>query len=144
MFVIRPVDDKAVQEALCAACACPYLAEDFAYFAADLNEDGTQITGILGVCQFVLREGYGIVHHLAPFPGTFDEEVMTIMVRTAMEFSHRCGCAAMVLDEGAVEPAFAEKIGFRKMDEKYQIDLVTFFKSPCGYQAQLEKEQNEK
>ncbi len=144
MFVIRPVEDKGVQEALCAACACPYVAEDFAYFAADLNEDGTQITGILGVCQFTLREGYGLVHQLVPFPGTFDEEVMTIMIRTAMEFTHRCGCGAMVLEEGACDTAFAEKIGFRKGDgdTRYRIDLVTFYKSPCGYQAKLEKEQH--
>ncbi len=145
MFVIRPIDDKAVQEALCEACACPYLAEDFAYFAADLNEDGTKITGILGMCQFALREDCGILHQLTPFPGTFDEEVMTIMVRTAMEFTHRCGCAAMVLDENAMDAAFAEKIGFRKTEDgQYRIDLVTFFKSPCGYQARLEKEQKER
>lgn len=144
MFVIRPVDDKAVQEALCATCGCSYVAEDFAYFAADLNEDGTKITGILGVCQFALREDYGIVHHLTPFPGTFDEEVMIIMVRTAMEFTHRCGCGTMVLDSGAVESAFAEKIGFRLVDGRYQIDLVTFFKSPCAYTARLEKENSEK
>ena len=30
MFVIRPVDNKDIQEELCGACQCAYLAEDFA------------------------------------------------------------------------------------------------------------------
>ena len=114
MFVIRPVDNKEIQEELCGACQCAYLAEDFAYFAADLSEDGS-------------------------FPGTFDEEVMIIMIRTAMEFVHRCGCSTMILAEGACDPAFGEKIGFRMQDGQYQIDLVEFYKSPCHFQAKLTK-----
>lgn len=143
MFVIRPVEDKGVQEALCTACTCPYIAEDFAYFAANLNEDGTKLAGILGVCQFTLGEGYGLVHHLAPYPGTWDEEVLTIMVRTAMEFTYRCGCTAMVLDAGACDEEFAKKIGFRMMDGKLQIDLTAFYRSPCSYQAKLDREKED-
>lgn len=143
MFVIRPVDDKAVQEELCGVCQCSYLAEDFAYFAADLSDDGTKLLGILGICQFALKNDCGIVHHLQPMPGTFDEEVMIIMVRTAMEFVHRCGGKTMLLAEGACDPAFGEKIGFRLTDGQYRIDLVEFYKSPCHYQAKLTKKNDE-
>lgn len=139
MFVIRPVDNKGIQEELCGVCQCGYIAEDFAYFAADLSEDGSKLLGILGICQFALKDTCGIVHNLQPFPGTFDEEVMIIMVRTAMEFVHRCGCGTMILAEGACDPAFGEKIGFRLKDGQYQIDLVEFYKSPCHFQAKLTK-----
>jgi len=140
MFVIRPVSDKALQEELCSVCTCPYLAEDFSYFAADLSEDGSKLLGILGICQFGIRATCGVIHHLQPYPGTFDEEVMTIMARTAMEFVHRCGCDTMVLDAAACSSDFAQKIGFRP-DENgiYTIDLVEFYKSPCRFQAKLTK-----
>ncbi|MBQ8643020.1 MAG: hypothetical protein IJ480_12485 [Clostridia bacterium] len=139
MFVIRPVDDKNIQKELCGVCQCDYLAEDFAYFAADLSEDGSKLLGILGICQFALQNDCGIVHHLQPLPGTFDEEVLIIMVRTAMEFVHRCGCGTMVLADGACSRDFGEKIGFRLQDGQYQINLVDFYKSPCRYQAKLTK-----
>ncbi len=139
MFVIRPVNDKGIQEELCGVCGCSYLAEDFAYFAADLSEDGTKLLGILGICQFALKNDQGVVHNLQPMPGTFDEEVMIIMIRTAMEFVHRCGCKTMVLAEGACDSAFGEKIGFRLTDGEYRINLVEFYKSPCSFQAKLTK-----
>ncbi len=140
MFVIRPVSDKSIQEELCAHCGVPYLPADFAYFAADLNDDGTKLLGILGICQFALGEDCGIIHHLTPAPGTFDEEVMIIMARTAMEFVHRCEGKTMLLAEGACDTAFGEKVGFRLEDGEYKIDLVEFYKSPCHYQAKLNKE----
>jgi len=139
MFVIRPVNDKGIQEELCGVCGCSYLAEDFAYFAADLSEDGTKLLGILGICQFALKNDQGVVHNLQPMPGTFDEEVMIIMIRTAMEFVHRCGCETMVLAKGACDTAFGEKIGFRLTDGEYRINLVEFYKSPCSFQAKLTK-----
>ena len=139
MFVIKPIDDKNIQEELCGVCQCAYLAEDFAYFAADLSEDGSKLLGILGICQFALQEDCGIVHTLQPMPGTFDEEVMIIMIRTAMEFVHRCGCETMILAEGACDTAFGEKIGFRLTDGQYRINLVEFYKSPCSFQAKLTK-----
>ena len=143
MFVIRPVDNKAIQKELCGVCQCGYRAEDFAYFAADLSEDGSKLLGILGICQFALQNDCGVVHNLQSFPGTFDEEVMIIMVRTAMEFVHRIGCGTMILADGACDPAFGEKIGFRSVDGQYQIDLVEFYKSPCHYQAKLTKKDEE-
>ncbi len=147
MFVIRPVNDKNIQEELCTLCGVPFLPGDFAYFAADLSDDGSKLLGILGICQFSLDEAGGTVHHLTPAPGTFDEEVLIIMVRTAMEFVHRClgdsaGEKTMVLAEGACDAAFGEKIGFRLVDGTYQIDLVEFYKSPCHYQAKLTKKED--
>ncbi len=143
MFVIRPVNDKNIQEELCQTCGVPYIPADFAYFAADLSDDGSKLLGILGICQFSMTEAGGTVHHLTPFPGTFDEEVMIIMVRTAMEFVHRCGGKTMLLADGACETAFGEKIGFRLTEGEYQIDLVEFYKSPCHYQAKLTKKEGE-
>ena len=50
-----------MQQELCAICDTPYLAEDFAYLAANVNEDGTKITGILGICQLSIdADGYVI------------------------------------------------------------------------------------
>ncbi|MBR5445673.1 MAG: hypothetical protein IKV57_06100 [Clostridia bacterium] len=143
MFVIRPVEDKGVQEELCGVCGCSYIAEDFAYFAANITPDGAKLLGILGICQFAFKNDCGIVHNLQPMPGTFDEEVMIIMIRTAMEFVHRCGGKTMVLAEGACDAAFAKQIGFRLTDGEYRIDLEAFYRSPCSYQAKLAQSHEE-
>ena len=143
MFVIRPVEDKGVQEELCGVCGCSYIAEDFAYFAANITPDGAKLLGILGICQFAFKNDCGIVHNLQPMPGTFDEEVMIIMIRTAMEFVHRCGGKTMVLADGACDAAFAKQIGFRLTDGEHRIDLVEFYKSPCSFQAKLARSHEE-
>jgi len=144
MFVIRPVSDKNLQKEICSACQCSYLPDDFAYFAADLSDDGTKLLGILGICQFSIQKDSGVLHKLQPFPGTFDEEVMIIMTRTAMEFVHRCGCVSMVWENGAYDIEFAKKTGFRPdQDGVYRIDLEEFYKSPCHFQAALNKKNEE-
>jgi len=140
MFVVKPVQDKNIQEELCKVCGCTYLPADFAYFAANLNDDGSKLLGILGICQFSIIEDRGLLHNLTPFPQTFDEEVMTIMVRTVMEFIHRCQGKALVLAPDAMEADFARRIGFTPgTDGLMQINLVEFFQSPCHFQAKIQK-----
>lgn len=140
MFIVRPIEDKELQKELCAVCDTPYLVEDFAYLAANVNEDGTKITGILGVCQLAIDKDSGVFHTIRPMAGAFDEEVMIIMVRTAMSFLYRIDVAAARIADGALDGCpngFAKKLSFRAGDDGvYRIDLEKFFASPCRFQAE--------
>lgn len=143
MFIVRPIEDKALQKELCAVCDTPYLAEDFAYLAANVNEDGTRITGILGICQLSLDVDGGLFHTVQPAPGTFDEEVMIILVRTAMSFLYRIDVKHARLADTALAncpDGFATKLCFHAdTTGSYRIDLVKFFASPCHFQSETQK-----
>ncbi|MBE6568654.1 MAG: hypothetical protein E7658_00365 [Ruminococcaceae bacterium] len=134
MFKITPIEDKAMQEELCELHNTKYLPADFCYLAANVNDDGSKILGLLGLCQCYFRGESGIIHNVTPFPGTYDEEVIIIMVRTAMSFLYRCGIQDVILDEGACDPVLAKKMGFLP-DENGNpaIDLKRFYISPCHY-----------
>ncbi len=143
MFIVRPIEDKALQKELCTVCDAPYFAEDFAYLAANVDEDGTKITGILGICQFSIDADGGVFHTVQPTPGIFDEEVMIILVRTAMSFLYRIDVSDARLAEEALlhcPNGFAKKLSFRT-DENgiWRIDLTKFFASPCRFQAEAQK-----
>lgn len=143
MFIVRPIEDKALQQELCAICDTPYLAEDFAYLAANVNGDGTKITGILGICQLSIDADGGIFHTVQPAPGIFDEEVMIILVRTAMSFLYRIDVTNARLADSALAhcpDGFAKKLSFRADNEGiYRMDLDKFFASPCHFQAEAQK-----
>ena len=134
MFKITPVEDKAMQEELCELCGTAFLSGDFCYLAANVSDDGTKILGLLGVCQCYFRGESGIIHNVAPFPGTYDEEVLIIMVRTAMSFLYRCGVAKVILDENACDAELTKKMGFLPDETgSLSIDLKRFYISPCHY-----------
>ncbi len=143
MFIVRPIEDKTLQKELCAVCDTSYIAKDFAYLAANVNEDGTKITGILGICQFSIDADGGVFHTIQPVPDTFDEEVMIILVRTAMSFLYRIDVQNARLADAALAdcPAgFAKKLSFCADAEGiYRIDLAKFFASPCRFQAEAQK-----
>ncbi len=140
MFIVRPIEEKELQKELCTVCDTPYYAEDFAYLAANVNEDGTKITGILGVCQFAIDKDGGVFHTIRPMADSFDEEVMIILVRTAMSFLHRIDVAAARFTDAVLAgcpDGFAKKLSFRADDDHvYRIDLNKFFASPCHFQAE--------
>lgn len=144
MFIVQPIEDKQIQKELCAVCETLFIPEDFAYLAANVNEDGSKITGILGICQFTVDKNGGVFHTVKPIPGGFDEEVMIIMVRTAMSFLYRIDVHTAMIANGALTgcpEGFIQKISFQAGEDRiYRIDLDKFFASPCRFQADAAKD----
>ena len=134
MLVIKPIQDKAVQRKLVEACGGTYDETAFAYCAKDCEDDGETLRHLIGVCQFTLLRGKGVIQHLRAFPNVEDDEALMIMCRAAMSFLFRCAAETAEFCED--NPALAEKLDFlADADGRRIIDLKRFYGSPCHYRA---------
>ena len=133
MFAVKPLQDKNVQKELCALLKTEYKSDSLAYFAADLNEDGTAIIGIIGILQFKMSEDVGEILTLAPAKSKENDEAMIIMERAAMSFMHRSGMKKMIMKKTAGPEAVLKKSGLPQKDDTYYVDLDVFFDSPCHF-----------
>lgn len=132
MLLVKPVIDKSVQLSLCELCGVLFNDDAYAYFAADTNEDATKINHIIGICQFSMHNGENIITDLSYAPQTEDEEAMIIMARTVMNFMYRCEVAKVYISSN-VDEKLIQKLGFKKEDGNFELDLNEFYKSPCRF-----------
>ena len=133
MFAVKPLQDRSVQMELCQALETEYIENSLAYFAADLNEDGSAITGIIGILQFKMNEENGEILTLVPATGKEDDEAMIIMLRACMSFMWRSGIKLMTMNSLAGPDAVLSRSGLPKKDGIYFVDLDKFFHSPCHF-----------
>jgi len=133
MFAVKPLQDKSVQSQLCSLLDTEYIPDSLAYFAADLEDDGTAIKGIIGILQFSMNDEEGEILTLIPAPGKEDDEAMIIMERACMSFMWRSGMKRMIMKETAGPAVVLSRSGLPKKDGAYTVDLDVFFSSPCHY-----------
>lgn len=133
MFAVKPLEDKNVQRELCALLNTEYMPDSLAYFAADLNDDGSAILGIIGILQFKMSEESGEILTLIPAIGKEDDEAMIIMERAAMSFMWRSGIKKMTMKETAGPDVVLSRSGLQKKNGEYFVDLDVFFESPCHF-----------
>ncbi len=133
MFAVKPLQDKNVQKELCALLNTEYISDSLAYFAADLNDDGSAILGIIGILQFKMKEETGEILTLVPAAGKEDDEAMIIMERAAMSFMWRSGIKKLTIKETAGPTTVLSRSGLPKKDGEYFVDLDLFFESPCHF-----------
>lgn len=133
MFAVKPLQDKSVQSQLCSLLDTEYIPDSLAYFAADLEDDGTAIKGIIGILQFSMNDEEGEILTLIPAPGKEDDEAMIIMERACMSFMWRSGMKRMIMKESAGPEAVLSRSGLPQKDGVYTVDLDVFFSSPCHY-----------
>ena len=135
MLKVLPIQTKARQEELCAACGSEFLPDALAY-AAYADEV------FCGVCQFKLAPEGGKILSLASIPGHETFQPMYVMGRAALSFMETCGAERAVflpaVDEGS--RLLVRAIGFRETDGVWSCDLRGMFDSPCsggdlGYDA---------
>ncbi|MBQ4067041.1 MAG: hypothetical protein IJD22_05295 [Clostridia bacterium] len=110
-----------------------YIPDSLAYFAADLADDGSSVTGIIGILQFRMGEEEAEILTLVPAAGKESDEAMIIMERAAMSFMWRSGMKRMTMKESAGPEAVLSRSGLPKKDFTYFVDLDRFFDSPCHY-----------
>lgn len=124
MLIIKPIQDKALQEELCQKCDITYKADLLAYGAWVSDE-------FVGICQFRMGNE-GLIADLAKAVGTDDGEAMFIMGRQTMNYMDLHGTHVSYF-EGDCPEDFIKWLGFRRNDEgRWYLDLATFFKSPCS------------
>jgi len=122
MLVIKPVESKADQEKYCAMCGILWDPDAYAYAAHD---------GRIFVCltQFHILEDFGCIYDIAEPPGTDDMEVALLTARAALNFIDLCGAPrALMRTEYKDLP---RKLGFRKADGEWTLELRGYFEKPC-------------
>lgn len=126
MLTVLPIQDKNEQKDLTAICGIEFDANAFAYRA----DDGD----FLGVIQFKFTNDIGEISGFNYAPGTSDNEAMIIMLRTAMNFMHRCGIKNSSLDAKTTPESLIKLSGYSKeQGDIYTIDLDKFYVSPCHF-----------
>jgi len=140
MFKVQPLRAKEVQEELAASLGVPYYPNTYAFFTVDLNEEGTKILSVLGMCQFEFSPDGAVIRSIAASPDAKGDEAIFIMVRTVMNFCYRAEIptiAVAVSDHPhdlTSDLSFVRSLGFRETSD-YVIDLKKFYRSPCHYNA---------
>lgn len=133
MFKVQPVRSKELQSELCKKLQCEYISDAYAFFAAEMNEDGSQVLSVFGICQFVLDPTESVIKSIAWDESHENDEAITIMVRAVMSFCHRAEVKSISVDPSAASEFTIKSWGFRNTDGKWSIDLNKFYISPCHY-----------
>ena len=138
MFKVQPLRSREVQEELAASLGVRYYDDTYAFFTVDMNEEGTQILSVIGMCQFEFSPNGAVIRSIAASPEAKGDEAVFIMVRTVMNFCYRAEIptiAIAVSDEPndlTADPSFVRALGFREVTDNV-IDLKKFYRSPCHY-----------
>ncbi len=130
MYVVKAIQDKALQKGICESLNVEYNEYALAYMAADLKEDGETIDEYIGICQFILQGDAEIITFNS-FPDRYDDEAVIVLLRAVMSFMHRCGAKMCYFEEGAAPEALIQRSGFISDRGKYLKDLEKFYSSKC-------------
>lgn len=138
MFKVQPLRSKEVQEELATSLGVAYYPNTYAFFTVDLNEEGTQILSVIGMCQFEFSPDGAVIRSIAVSPEFKGDESVFIMVRTVMNFCYRAEIPTIALtvsdnsNDLTSDLSFVRSLGFREKSD-YVIDLKKFYRSPCHY-----------
>lgn len=128
MLIIKPIQDKKYQEQVCASCGFNFNPSLFAYSE---KENDKLIAG----CQFDIlgKESvitdFGMVNSLPD-----DIEALIILGRAVMNFLELSGAETCIFDTSSNNnDNYAKALGFKLLNEKYQIKLKGLFDSKCSH-----------
>jgi hypothetical protein len=132
MLVIKPIEEKTRQQEMVTACGGTYNEAALAYAAYDCEEDSETVRFPIGVCQFSLKAGTGVIDTLRSYPDVSDDEALMIMARACTSFLFRCGFKTAVLTHGATDPKLALRLEFLPADDGTSVlDVVSYYTGPC-------------
>ncbi len=135
MFQVQPVRSRELQEQIATVLGCEYHKDTYAFFAGEVTDDGTTVTSIIGLCQFTFDPQMSVIRSLTPAPGSEEDEAMMILVRSVMYSVYRAEIPYISISEDVYPADKIKRMGFRKTDSGWQIDLKKFYDSPCHYNA---------
>jgi hypothetical protein len=103
-----------------------------------MDEEGTKILSIIGMCQFDYAPDSAVIKSIAASPDKKEDEAVFIMVRTVMNFCYRAEIPTIAIEisenpnDLTSDLSFVRSLGFREKSD-YVIDLKKFYRSPCHY-----------
>jgi len=133
MFKVQPVRSRELQAQLAALLNVPFFENTYAFYAGETNEDGTEITAVIGLCQFEFSPDKAKIVSIASPNNDMTDEAVFIMVRTVMNYCYRADIPTIVADDNAADEEYIKTLGFRKDGGEWSIDLKKFYRSPCHY-----------
>ena len=138
MFKVQPLRSKEVQHELAEALGVSFYENTYAFFTVDMDEEGTKILSIIGMCQFEYSPDGAVIKSIAASPDKKEDEAVFIMVRTVMNFCYRAEIPTIAIEisenpnDLTSDLSFVRSLGFREKSG-YVIDLKKFYRSPCHY-----------
>ena len=133
MLEVKPIQDKAAQEAACLRCGIPFDVNLLAY-AAEVDDE------LVGVCQFTMGPEGGSLRGMGTLVGREpDFEAMFVLGRAALNFIDLCGVHRATYDapiKNEEEARLIKAIGFDHLEDgRWFVDLTHFFEHPCQHHA---------
>lgn len=128
MFKISPVQNTDVAEEYLAACGKKFREGSFVYAMTDI-ESGE----LMGLSQFEILGGYGVIFDICAVFGKADDEAMFILGRQTMNFIDMCGAHICKADHDAADAAYLKMIGFKEQDGSYLCDMKGMFDGHCSH-----------
>ena len=128
MLIIKPIQDEALQRALCESCGVPFRAGALCY-QAHLGEGPDDEDVFVGVSQFSVGEVdgeriIGRIWDLVNAPDVDDEEALFIMGRQTLNFMDLTGTHEAYFEAKDGDNEHLIKwLGFRMTDGKWYYDL---------------------
>ncbi len=130
MFKITPVNDPKEASFAASLCKIEYIPECFMYKMFDI-ESGE----LLGISQFDIKEGHGIIKNFAFANGCSDFEAMFILARQTMNFINACGTEELYAETDSSDERLLHAVGFKKIEEGYFVNTHGMFDGKCDGHA---------
>lgn len=127
MFKISPVQDCNVAKKYLLLCGAEYKEGCFVYAMTDVDSGE-----IMGISQFEIANGFGMIIDLRPAKGTDDFEAMFILGRQTMNFIDICGMHICKADSNCGEESLIKAIGFKMINGEYICNTTGMFDGNCG------------
>lgn len=121
MLTIKPIEKKEEQEKACALCGVPYDADCMAY---SCDDDGR----FIGMAQFNIDSGAGVLCNLVTLPDVDDFEALFLMGRAVLNFVDLCGIHRAVGSDRTAPERVMKAVGFvRQPDGTWAADMTHMF-----------------
>ena len=129
MFHIFPIQEATTHKDFAARCGAHYRPDLFAYGMTD-----AETGALMGISQFELGDGEGVIFDLRPKAGTDDAEAMFILGRTTMSFIEKIGVTDCYAAADAGDPRLLRRIGFQPCEREGYLfcDLRGMFDGHCS------------
>ena len=130
MFKITPISDPKLQALYAKKCGTTAREGLFAYSMIDV-ESGE----LMGISQFEIGKGIGIIYDLREADGLNDFEAMFILGRQTMNFIDLCGAHQCKALKDAGNERLLHAIGFREADNELICNMEGMFDGHCDGHA---------
>ena len=134
MFEVQPIRSPELQAEVAEKLGGKYIDGTFAFYAAEMEDDFTNVKYPIALLQFTLSPEKAVIKSLDIREGSEDDEAVTVLVRAAMSWVNKADVPFIEFDDGATDDEYIRSVSFRRNENgRWSVDLGKFYKSPCAY-----------